>query len=145
LTVIHKSTLVPYSADEMYALVNDIESYPDFLRWCKRTQILYATDTNLQATIAVEAGKIKQSFTTENSMQPGREINMQLVEGPFKYLRGKWQFEPQADQTCRITLDIQFEFKNKLFKLALNKMFNYIMNSMIGSFSQRACEIYGER
>ena len=145
MTAIHKSTLVPYSADEMYALVNDIESYPDFLHWCKRTKILHATDTHLQATIAIEAGKIKQSFTTENQMQPGRSINMQLVEGPFKYLSGNWKFEPQTDNSCKISLNIQFEFKNKLLKLALNKTFNYIMDSLVGSFSQRAREIYGKR
>ena len=129
----------------MYALVNDIESYPDFLHWCKRTKILHATDTHLQATIAIEAGKIKQSFTTENQMQPGRSINMQLVEGPFKYLSGNWKFEPQTDNSCKISLNIQFEFKNKLLKLALNKTFNYIMDSLVGSFSQRAREIYGKR
>lgn len=129
----------------MYALVNDIESYPDFLHWCKRADILYATDIHLQATIALEAGKIKQSFTTENRMQPGRSINMQLVEGPFKYLSGEWQFEPQTGNSCKISLDIRFEFKNKLFKLALNKTFNYIMDSLVGSFSRRAREIYGKR
>lgn len=145
LTAIHKSRFVPYSADEMYALVNDIESYPDFLDWCKRAEILYAAETHLQATIAIEAGKIKQSFTTENRMQPGRSISMQLVEGPFKFLSGKWQFEPQDHQTCKITLNIQFEFKNKLLKLALNKTFNYIMDGLVESFSQRASEIYGNR
>jgi len=129
----------------MYALVNDIESYPDFLHWCKHAEILYAANTHLRATIAIETGKIKQSFTTENRMQPGRSISMQLVEGPFKYLSGHWQFEPQINQSCKISLNIQFEFKNKLLKLALNKAFNYIMASLVESFSQRACEIYGRR
>lgn len=129
----------------MYALVNDIESYPDFLHWCNYAKILYATDTHLQATIAIEAGKIKQSFTTDNQMQPGRSIYMQLVEGPFKYLSGNWQFEPQIDNSCKVSLNIRFEFKNKLLKLALNKTFNYIMDSLVGSFSQRAREVYGRR
>ena len=145
MSAIHKSTVVPYSADEMYTLVNDIESYPDFFHWCKHAQILFATDTHLQATIAIETGKIKQAFTTENHMQPGRSINMQLVEGPFKYLNGKWQFEPQINRSCKVTLDIQFEFKNKLLKLALNKTFNYIMDSLVESFRKRARDIYGNQ
>ena len=145
LVAIHKRTTVPYSADEMYALVNDIESYPEFLRWCKDARVINRTETHLQATVFIAAGKIKQSFTTENSMQPGRGINMQLVEGPFKYLTGSWSFTPVSEKESNITLDIDFEFKNKLLKLALNHTFNHIMDSMVNSFSQRAVEIYGKR
>jgi ribosome-associated toxin RatA of RatAB toxin-antitoxin module len=137
--------VVPYSAEEMYALVNDIESYPDFLHWCKRTWIQHATETQLQATIALEAGRIKQSFTTSNSMQPGSSIKMQMVEGPFKYLLGNWKFESQGDRSCKISLNVEFEFKNKLLKLALNSTFNYIMKNLVQSFNQRACDIYGKR
>lgn len=142
MTAVYKSTVVPYTADEMYALVNDIESYPEFFHWCKKAQILYMTDTRLQATIAIEIGKIKQEFTTENHMQPGRSINIQLVEGPFKYLSGKWQFEPQINRSCKVTLDIRFEFRNKLLKMALNKPFNYILDSLVESFCKRAHDIY---
>ena len=145
MVAIHKSTVVPYSADEMYALVNDIGSYPEFLRWCKNAEVIDETETRLVATVFIEAGKIRQSFTTENNMQPGRVINMQLVEGPFKFLTGCWRFDPQGEQSCSIALDIEFEFRNKLLKLALNHTFNHIMDSMVESFSQRACEIYGKR
>lgn len=145
MVAIHKSTTVPYSAEEMYALVNDIESYPEFLRWCKEASVINKTESHLQATVYIAAGKIKQSFTTENTMQPGRNINMQLVEGPFKYLNGTWRFEPVGSQESKITLHIDFEFKNKLLKLALNHTFNQIMDSMVGSFYQRANEIYGKR
>ena len=129
----------------MYVLVNDIKSYPDFLRWCKKAEIIDETESHLQATVFIEAGKIKQSFTTENTMQPGRRINMRLVEGPFKYLSGCWKFDPQNERSCNISLEIEFEFKNKLMKLALSHTFNHIMDSMVESFSQRACEIYGKR
>jgi ribosome-associated toxin RatA of RatAB toxin-antitoxin module len=136
---------VPYSADEMYALVNDIEAYPDFLTWCKTAQVANKTNTHLQATVAVEVGKIKQSFSTDNTMQPGRRITMQLVEGPFKFLSGCWQFDPQGEQSCNIRLDIEFEFKNKLLKIALSHTFNRIMDTMVDAFTKRAHEIYGKR
>ena len=129
----------------MYALVNNIEAYPDFLSWCKTAQVTNKSETHLQATIAVEVGKIKQSFSTGNTMQPGRSINMQLVEGPFKFLSGCWRFEPQANQSCQIRLVIEFEFKNKLLKLALSHTFNRIMESMVDAFTRRAVEIYGKR
>lgn len=136
---------MPYSADEMYALVNDIEAYPDFLTWCKTAQVANKTNTHLQATVAVEVGKIKQSFSTDNTMQPGRRITMQLVEGPFKFLSGCWQFDPQGKQSCNIRLDIEFEFKNKLLKIALSHTFNRIMDTMVDAFTKRAHEIYGKR
>lgn len=142
---IHKSTIVPYSADEMYALVNNIVAYPDFLSWCRTAQVENKTETHLRATLAVEIGKINQTFSTENIMQPGRSINMQLVEGPFKFLSGSWLFEPMANQSCQIGLHIEFEFKNKLVKLALSKTFNHIMDSMVDAFTRRAVEIYGKR
>jgi ribosome-associated toxin RatA of RatAB toxin-antitoxin module len=145
LVAIHKITQVPYSADEMYALVNDIEAYPEFLNWCKTAQVMNRSETHLQATVAVEVGKIKQSFSTENTMQPGRRITMQLVEGPFKFLSGCWQFDPRGEQSCDIRLDLEFEFKNKLLKMALSHTFNRIMDTMVDAFTKRAQEIYGKR
>lgn len=129
----------------MYALVNDIESYPDFLRWCRDAEVHSGTDTALTATVALEAGKIRQSFSTENTMQPGREINMRLLEGPFRFLRGTWRFEPTGERNCIVRLDIEFEFKNKLLKLALSKTFNHIMENMVDSFIRRAHDVYGAR
>jgi ribosome-associated toxin RatA of RatAB toxin-antitoxin module len=145
LIAIHKNTVVPYSAGEIYALVNDIEAYPDFLPWCRAALVHEKTDTRLLATVALEAGKIRQSFTTENTMQPERAIDMRLVEGPFKFLSGHWRFDPRSEQSCAIILDIEFEFKNKLLKLALSSTFNRIMDSLVESFTRRAGEIYGKR
>jgi len=143
LIEIHKSAVVPYSAEAMYALVNDIDAYPEFLPWCRDTAVRNRSDTHLQATLTLEAGKIRQSFTTENTMQPGRMIEMRLLEGPFKYLTGCWRFEPLSPRACNVRLDIQFEFKNKVLKLALNKVFKHILVSLVDSFIERAREIHG--
>lgn len=145
MVAIHKTTVVPYSADEMYALVNNIEAYPEFLAWCKSAQVRNRSETHLQATVAAEVGKIKQSFSTENTMQPGRRITMQLVEGPFRFLNGCWQFEPSGEQSCQVRLDIEFEFKNKLLKMALGHTFNHIMDTLVDAFTRRAQAIYGKR
>jgi ribosome-associated toxin RatA of RatAB toxin-antitoxin module len=144
LNEIHKSAVVPYSADAMYVLVNDIDAYPEFLPWCRSTGVRNRSDTHLQATLTLEAGKIRQSFTTENTMQPGRMIEMRLVEGPFKFLTGCWRFEPHTPQSCNVRLDIRFEFKNKVLKLALSKAFKHIMESLVDSFIQRARAVHGK-
>lgn len=129
----------------MYALVNDIKSYPDFLRWCKKAEVHKFSSHNLTATVALEVGKIKQSFTTENSMLPDQRIDMRLVEGPFKFLSGSWQFNGIDDNHCEVKLNIEFEFKNRLLKMALNHTFNSVMNGMVDAFTRRAIEVYGKR
>ena len=129
----------------MYEVVNDIESYPRFLPWCRDAKVYNSTDSSLTATVFIAIGRIRQSFTTENRMQPGREIHMKLVDGPFKLLRGTWKFTSEKNDSSRISLDIEFEFKNRLLKLALGKTFNHIMDSMVESFSRRADQIYGKQ
>ena len=141
---IHKSAVVPYSADAMYALVNDIAAYPEFLPWCRSTEVRNQSDTHLQATLTLEVGRIRQSFTTGNTMQPGHKIEMRLVEGPFKSLAGCWTFESLSPRSCNIRLDMRFEFRNKVLKLALSKAFTHIMESLVDSFIQRAGKIHGQ-
>ena len=141
---IHKSAVVPYSAEAMYALVNDIATYPEFLPWCRSAGVLNQSDTHLTATLTLEAGKIRQSFTTENTMQPGHKIEMRLVEGPFKFLTGCWKFESLTPYSCNVRLDIQFEFRNKVIKWALSKAFSHILESLVDSFIQRASEVHGK-
>ena len=126
----------------MYALVNDVESYPDYLPWCSAAQVYNRSEEQLTASVSMAVGKIRQSFTTENVMQPGRRIDVRLLDGPFKYLNGHWVFEPAGERSCRVSLEMQFEFKNRLLKLALEKLFNHIMNSLMDAFLQRARQIY---
>ena len=142
---IHRSKTVPYTSDQMYGVVNDIQHYHEFLPWCRDASVSRQSESRLTATVFVAIGKIKQSFTTENTMQPGKKIRMQLVDGPFKNLHGIWKFEQIPQGQCRVSLDIEFEFKNKLLKLALGKTFNHIMESMVESFSRRAEQLYGKQ
>jgi len=127
----------------MYTLVNDIAVYPEFLPWCRSTEVRNQSDTHLQATLTLEAGMIRQSFTTENTMHPGHKIEMRLVAGPFKFLTGCWRFESLAPHSCHVRLDIRFEFRNKVLKLVLSKAFSHILGSLVDSFIQRAGEIHG--
>jgi len=145
MTEISKTTVVPYTSDEMYVLVNDIESYPIFLPWCTEAKILSQQEESLTATLSMALGKIKQSFTTENTMQDGSRIDIQLVEGPFKHLSGYWRFIQEDEQSCHIHLHMHFEFKNKIIKHTIGKAFYKVMDTLVDSFVQRAQQIYGDR
>lgn len=142
---VHKTATVPYSAEEMYSLVNDVASYPEFLPWCAGSEVFDARADRLRATISLAAGKIKQVFTTENTMQPGRRIDVHLVSGPFRYLEGHWEFRPETSGGCKVVLEMSFEFKNKIVKLALNKIFNHIVTTLVDAFRERAVQVYGRR
>ena len=145
MTEISKTTVVPYTPEEMYVLVNDIESYPAFLPWCSAAKILTQQEESLTATLSLALGKIKQSFTTENTMQDGSRIEIQLIEGPFKHMSGYWKFNPEDEQSCHIQLQMNYEFKNKIIKYALGKVFYIVMDTLVESFVQRAQQIYGNR
>ncbi len=144
VTKISKQAKVIYSAEQMYALVNDIESYPEFLPWCTDTNILEDKGDSLVASISISLGKLKQIFTTKNIMCANTSINMELVEGPFRELSGNWYFQ-NASEGCSVSLDMQFEFKNKIMKHAFGAAFKKITNSMVEAFVERARIVYGTK
>lgn len=127
----------------MYALVNDIESYPQFLPWCSEAKVIQPGVEELSASLTMQTGRLNYSFTTRNNMVPNRSIHVTLLEGPFKQLIGSWLFEDKPNATCLITLDMTFEYKNRLIKLALSGVFNKIVNTLVESFTQRARDLYG--
>jgi ribosome-associated toxin RatA of RatAB toxin-antitoxin module len=141
---VSKSAVVPYTAEQMYNLVNDIDAYPEFLPWCTGAVVHSRAENRLTASVSLATGKLKQTFTTENRMQPGQRIDVTLISGPFKHLQGYWKFENTDSKFCRIELNMDFEFKNTLLKLTLSAVFNQFMNSLVGSFTNRAKQIYGE-
>ena len=126
----------------MFELVNDVESYPRFLPWCTGAEIEDAGEDHFIATVSLSWGGMRKSFTTRNTLQPGRQIDMNLVRGPFKQLTGRWQFDDLAGDCCRVGLEMDFEFKNKILKLALDKAFEHIAYSLIDAFKTRATQLY---
>lgn len=146
MTLISRNALVPYSVEEMYQLVDDIESYADFLPWCRSTQVLSRNENEVQASIEIARGALNKSFTTLNRLQKNKIIEMRLVEGPFRHLEGFWRFDALKDGSAsRISLDLDFEFESKLIALAVGPVFNQIANTMVDAFCKRAVEVYGER
>ncbi len=139
-----RSALVIYSPAQMYALVNDIAAYPQFLPWCKGSEILKSTEAEISAALEVKKGILHHQFSTRNTLTPDAAIDMHLIDGPFKQLEGHWQFGMIGDnQGCRVSLDMDFEFSNQLLSSTLSPVFSQITGSMVDAFCQRAQVIYG--
>ncbi|MCP1727005.1 ribosome-associated toxin RatA of RatAB toxin-antitoxin module [Natronospira proteinivora] len=139
---VQREALVPYSAEAMYDLVNDIERYPDFLPWCREARVLESADTELTASLTLIKGGLRRSFTTRNRMEPGRLIDIQLVDGPFRHLEGEWRFEPLRDDASKVKLDMRFEVAG-LLDAVLGPVFHQIANSLVDAFVRRAQDRHG--
>lgn len=145
MTTLSRSALVPYAPHEMYALVNEIERYPEFLPWCRSTQIHERTEDEVRATIDMAKGSMRKSFTTRNHMQNDKMIEIGLVDGPFSHLHGFWRFDQLGETACKVSLDIEFDFSNRLLGLAVGPMFGQIVASLVDAFVKRARDVYGPR
>ena len=141
---VRKSAVVPYSPRDMYNLVADIESYPQFLPWCTAASVQGVQDDQVMARLTLNKAGLHYDFTTRDTMHEDSRIDMTLVEGPFKTLTGCWRFEPVAQGTL-VTLDLHFEFTNKLLALALGKTFHKANSTLVDAFCQRAAQLYGRR
>ena len=98
MKTVHKSVLIWYSAEQMFGLVTDVESYPQFLPWCDTSGVLTRDAQGMQAKVGISFGGIRQTFTTRNDHTPGRQVDMRLVDGPFSMLEGHWRFTPVGSE-----------------------------------------------
>ncbi|MBE0439678.1 MAG: type II toxin-antitoxin system RatA family toxin [Gammaproteobacteria bacterium] len=144
MTIITRSALVLYSPDQMFDLVNDVESYPSFLPWCRSSTVISKSPEEIIASLDLAKGGIHHVFTTRNRLIHDESIEIALVDGPFKHLEGLWQFAMIGDnQGCRITLSMDFEFSNRIISMALGPIFTQISGSLVDAFCKRAQDIYG--
>jgi ribosome-associated toxin RatA of RatAB toxin-antitoxin module len=143
MTLVQKSALVKYSAQQMFDLVNDIESYPKFLPWCAGSRILKRDEDVVEAELIISKGGFKKSFSTRNKIDQGGRITVSLLDGPFSYLEGVWNFMPLREDASKISLDLEFEMSGVLANLAFGAVFNQICNTMVASFTGRAKAVYG--
>jgi ribosome-associated toxin RatA of RatAB toxin-antitoxin module len=144
MTTIHRSALVPYSAHQMFDLVADIPSYPKFLPWCGGARIASAQGDEVIAAIDIAYSGVHRTFSTRNLLQRDKMMEIQLLEGPFSYLQGFWQFKALDEQSSKISLDLEFDVANRIVGLALTPVFSNIANQLVDRFHRRATELYGK-
>ncbi len=123
---VNKSALVLHSAEQMYALVNDVRKYPDFLPWCSGSNVIEESDSELKARLDISKAGFNYSFTTHNLMDAPERIDIALLEGPFRTFKGHWTFKRLSDEACKVTFDLDFDFTGRLTNLAMSKVFNHI-------------------
>ncbi|MBD1389252.1 type II toxin-antitoxin system RatA family toxin [Neiella sp. HB171785] len=141
---VDRFALVGFSAQQMFDLVNDVASYPEFLPGCAESKLLDSSSEHMKASLKVAKGGISKWFTTHNALVAPQAIHMELVEGPFKKLQGLWEFTELAEDACRVSLKLDFEFSSGLLGAAFNKIFHQLASNMVQAFVTRAQEVYGE-
>ncbi|MCK5382739.1 MAG: type II toxin-antitoxin system RatA family toxin [Gammaproteobacteria bacterium] len=142
---IDRSALLPYTPHEMFVLVIDAGAYPQFLPWCCGAEVLSFENDEMVARINFAVGGVSKSFTTRNRHQPDTEVSIELVDGPFSQLQGRWRFEPLGEQGCKISLFLEYDFSSKVVGLVVGPVFSQIANSLVDAFQKRAVEVYGQR
>ena len=142
MTAVNKSALVRFPAHLMYALVEDVESYPQFLPWCSASRILRRSGDVVDAELEISKAGFHKSFATRNTLLAPEQIRISLLEGPFSHLEGVWTFTPLRQDASKISLELEFEMLGKLTNLAFGTLFNQICNTMVDAFSERAKSVY---
>lgn len=143
MPTVNRSALVMHSTEQMYKLINDVLSYPQFLPDCGDSKILEQDNNSMKASLMVSKAGINKWFTTENKLVENKQVTLNLVDGPFTKLVGNWQLTELSEEACKVSLDLDYEFSNKMFDLAFGRVFNHIANNMVQAFTQRAKEVYG--
>jgi ribosome-associated toxin RatA of RatAB toxin-antitoxin module len=142
MTRIDRSALVQFSAEQMFELVNDIESYPQFMQGCTAARIISLSEDELVGELTLSRAGIRRTFTTRNVLTPGREMNMQLVEGAFSAFSATWRFSPLTEEACKVSLEMEFEFTSGLMDFAMEKLFSSSANNLVDALVQRAHQVY---
>ncbi|HZE90377.1 MAG TPA: type II toxin-antitoxin system RatA family toxin [Rhizobacter sp.] len=149
---VKKSVLLWYSPHEMYQLVTDVPSYPQFLPWCERAEVLAQDEGSMTARLHLSFAGVRQAFTTRNVQVFDQSVTVELVDGPFSQLHGNWLFKPiesaassDAQKACKIEFEMSYAFSGIALELVLSPVFDRVANTFVDSFVKRAEQVYGPR
>lgn len=147
MKTVHKSVLIWYSAAEMFALVTDVVSYPQFLPWCDKASVIEEDDQGMTAKVGLSMAGLSQSFTTRNTHVKDRKVSLKLVAGPFSKLDGHWDFTPVGkndERACKVDFTLRYDFDNVALAALVGPVFDKIAGSLVDAFVKRAEQIYGD-
>ena len=140
---VDRTALVPYTPEQMFALVADIERYPQFVPWVTAAKVLQQDEQGVIGQLEMERAGVREKFTTRNVLEPPARMSLVLVDGPFRLLDGLWTFDKVGDKGTKISLAIRFEFKNPLTAMLLSRAFEKSCADMVDAFVLRARDVYG--
>lgn len=145
MTRINRTALVPFSADRMYRLVLDVDAYPHYLPWCGGSQVHSQSERQQDASVTIRKGPLNTRFRTLNQLTPSQAIAVSLKEGPFRRLKGHWQFIELAPDACKVEMEMQFEFSLGPAALLLKPVFTEVCDSLLQAFINRAHALYSNQ
>jgi ribosome-associated toxin RatA of RatAB toxin-antitoxin module len=141
---IARSALLPYSAERMFALVNDIVAYPQYMQGCIAAEVLTSNEQEVTARLTLGKAGFRYAFTTCNRLQPPQQMQMGLVEGPFRKFNALWRFDALSETASKTSLDLQFEFSVGLVDAVLASLFENTASEMVNAVAKRAEQLYGK-
>lgn len=145
MTTVIRSALLPYSADEVFNMVNDVARYREFLPFCIGSEVLEQSEHEMQARIAFSRMGMSQSLITRNRLTPYERIEIEFVSGPFDYLRGKWEFNALNALACKVNFAVEFQLQARFLQFAATSAINQAVAQTVDAFQRRAVQIYGKR
>jgi ribosome-associated toxin RatA of RatAB toxin-antitoxin module len=140
---IRRSALLPYTAQQVYDLVNDVEAYPQYMEGCVGARILAHSEGRMEARLDLSRGGISQSFTTLNRLRANEAIELTLREGPFDRFAGHWRFQSLGESACKVSLELDFSVRNGLVGMAAGRLFERVTNNLVDAVARRAQHLYG--
>ena len=129
----------------MFRLVDDVESYSEFLPWCNRSEVLSRSNDTVEATLELHKGAVSKTFSTRNTLRENEAIDLELLGGPFRHLSGGWTFQSLGAQGSKVTLELEFEFESRMVDMMFGAFFEETCNSLVDAFTARAVAVFGER
>ena len=143
MTVISRSALLPHKSIALFDLVNDIESYPEFMDGCVGARILRREGDLIEARLDLAKGGISQSFSTRNYLVGTEAITLELLEGPFEFFEGRWGFQELGETASKISLELEFRVNSKILGVAATKLFELVTNNLVDALGRRAQQVHG--
>lgn len=144
MTSVKRSRTVPYTCEQMFNLVNDIESYSEFLPYFSHSVVHHRDEDEVKATLVISAGGLKKSFTTHNRLQTNKMIEIRMVDGPFSHLEGFWRFD-EVPEGCLISFDLEFAISGRMLSMVLSPVFEQVSDMMVDAFCDRADILFGNK
>jgi ribosome-associated toxin RatA of RatAB toxin-antitoxin module len=145
MITIERSALVPFSAEQMYELVNDVSQYPQFMHGCIAAEEVSRTPKELVGRLTLGKAGLRYSFTTRNVLTAGERMELTLVEGPFRSFSATWHFKALTADASKVSLVMHFEWAGGLLGAAMEKLFQHSANSLVDEVVNRAHKVYGAR
>ena len=134
---------LPYTRDQMFALVADVAKYPQFLPWCSGARVWKREGNVIYADLIIGFKMFHEQFTSKVTLDPPGKNTVDYIKGPLKHLNNEWQFTENPNGGCIVDFLVDFEFKSHLFERLVGGLFSEAVHHMIHSFEKRAEALYG--